>query len=223
MDELGERGNALAQNDGSIPDRKRRRRNRLLDELVMPELSGEHTCDCLVFAKSCRQAGIASADETLDGRWRKDPDSAKSIWTEVIPNPFRSAGSEEAGRIRRAIWLLPSFVDARGKDSPRPAAKYLLLAQATEARTGRQGRGEFVKPVIEKWKPPLDAVSHRHAVSLRAEEIRREQRRHFEICRLIERRPSEKPYRERGTKFTKHVDPRQALFELGRIKVLDAS
>ena len=40
-------------------------------------------------------------------------------------------------------------------------------------------RSEFEQAVIEKWESPLHAVSHRHAISLRAEEVGRKKRRHF--------------------------------------------
>src|SRR6266699_4758315 len=99
----------------------------------------------------------------------------------MIADPLRSVWPKEARGIRSAVWLLAALLDSRGENTSRPTAQNLFLAETPQSRPGWKRRRELEQAVIEKRESPLNTVSHRHPVSVRAEDIWREQHRHFEV------------------------------------------
>ena len=76
--------------------------------------------------------------------------------------------------------------------------------------------------MVEVRHAELDSMSHRHPIALRAEEIRREQRRHLEVGRPRERGPGPKAMGEPAPQLRQRIESAQGRPELRRVKVLDA-
>src|SRR5690606_30347920 len=84
-----------------------------------------------------------------------------------------------------------------------------------------EGRGVLEEAVIEKRESPLDAVRHRHAVSLRAEEIRWQERGHLEPGRAGERSPARELVRQAAPQLLERVESIEDVAVVGRVEVLD--
>src|SRR5688572_6785865 len=158
---------------------------------IVPQLRGEDCDERLVLARSRDLAGPAPGGESRDRACREHSRARERVATEHVADPGRRSGAEEARRVGSAIGLFRAGAYRCRNDASGPPSQNLLLAKTPQARARWQCSGELEETVIEEWEAALHAMRHRHAVALRAEKVRRQQQRHFEIRRAIQRRPCE--------------------------------
>src|SRR6266550_3672291 len=197
---------------------------RRAEKLPVPQLGRKNRDERLALAESLRTPRTAAPHQSCDRLWIEDPCAREARGLEQFLDVLRRPPVEERRHVRRAVWLLASAGDRR-RDEAGPApppAQDVLLPQATQLAARGKRSSELKQPVVEIRDAGLHAVRHRHAIALRAEQIRREQRRDLKICGPGKQRPGSEPRRQRGAELGQRVEGPESSAKLGGVEVLDA-
>src|SRR5687767_15056154 len=192
-------------------------------ELLVPQLCGQNSDERLIFQKAERPAGPATAHQSGD---RVGVEPTEILECCCVQQRIAVLGRltviEKCTDIRSAIRLLAAFRQRIRQMFLRPTVQNVFFLHAAQTRASGQCGRKREKPMIEEWESTLDAVRHTHTISLRAQQIARQQRADLEVRCALQPGPPLEVGRQAVAQLLQHIGATYTLAHAVAVEILDA-